>query len=37
MHEELITPENLSKELLKSVFDAAFMGIPPMMTKATYA
>ncbi len=25
MSEELITPENLSKELLKSVFDAAFM------------
>src|SRR6266404_3846015 len=23
--EELITPENLSKELLKTVFDAAFM------------
>lgn len=25
MTEELITPENLSKELLKSVFDAAYM------------
>jgi hypothetical protein len=25
MQEELITPENLSKELLKSVLDAAFM------------